>query len=424
MSDKKESMAVSHSDTRARGALGRRGPTKKFEAKRNVIVRSAVEQINRRGVRGMTLGSVAADLGLVPTAVIYYFKSKEDLAAEVFSRGIARFEAMIAAASSAEQPADRLTAFVQAYFADKRRVALGEADALVVFNDVRALNAEPVNNAYVEMFRNTRALLGGKEALPRLHRNARAHLLLSQMFWIIAWLHRVDVGDYERTAERMARILNDGLMAKGATWPTPAPIVLNTAEEPGGPLSSEMFLRAATQLINEEGYHGASVDRISARLNVSKGAFYHHNETKDELVTACFQRTFDIMWRAIRAAEATGGSGLDMLVAVASSLIEHQMRGQAPLLRTSALTTVPEAIHDQLIHDLDRITWRFASIVSDGIADGSIAPVDVNQAAEMITGAINAAAELHYWAPGLTARTVIDHYVRPLFMGLGGPIPS
>jgi AcrR family transcriptional regulator len=424
LSDKKEPMAASESDTRARGALGRHGPTKKFEAKRNVIVRSAVEQINRRGVRGMTLGSVAADLGLVPTAVIYYFKSKEDLATEVFSRGIARFEAMIAAAADAGPPAARVTAFVQAYFADKRHVACGEADPLVVFNDVRALNAGPVNEAYVEMFRHARALLEGKETLPRLHRNARAHLLLSQMFWIIAWLHRVDVDDYERTAERMARILNGGLVAKGAAWPTPSTIVLTTPEEPGGALSTEMFLRAATQLINEEGYHGASVDRISARLNVSKGAFYHHNETKDELVTACFQRTFDITWRAIRAAEAVGGTGLDMLVAVASALIEHQMGGQAPLLRTSALTTVPEAIHDQLIHDLDRITWRFASIVSDGIADGSIAPVDVNQAAEMITGAINAAAELHHWAPGLTPQTVVDHYVRPLFMGLSEPVPN
>jgi hypothetical protein len=47
--------------------------------------------------------------------------------------------------------------------------------------------------------------------------------------------------------------------------------------------------------------------------------------------------------------------------------------------------------------------------------------VDVNIAAQMVTGAINAAAELHYWAPGLTPEAVVDHYVRPLFEGLMSP---
>ena len=44
-------------------------------------------------------------------------------------------------------------------------------------------------------------------------------------------------------------------------------------------LNQEAFLRAATQLINAHGYSGASVERISAELNVTKGAFYHHNKT-------------------------------------------------------------------------------------------------------------------------------------------------
>jgi hypothetical protein len=61
-----------------------------------------------------------------------------------------------------------------------------------VFNDVRALNCAPVNDAYVDMFRAFRGLLAGKDVLPRLHRNARAHLLLSEVFWIGAWLDQVE----------------------------------------------------------------------------------------------------------------------------------------------------------------------------------------------------------------------------------------
>ena len=51
-------------------------------------------------------------------------------------------------------------------------------------------------------------------------------------------------------------------------------------------------------------------EKISARLNVTKGAFYHYNEDKDDLVKACFDRSFEIMGRMIRAAEEKP-SGID-----------------------------------------------------------------------------------------------------------------
>ena len=399
----------------------RRTPTRRYEAKRHAIVRSAVEALNRNGVRGMTLGDVAARLDLVPTGVIYYFRNKEELAAAAFLKGLETYEELIGASAGGATDKLRVGGFIHAYFDHARQVSEGEADPFPVFNDVRALNCAPVNEAYVAMFRAFRGLLAGKDALPRAHRNARAHLVLSEVLWVPAWLDQVEVADYPRTAERLTALLTGGMIGAGHAWPTPRRLNLARADDPTAAASSELFLRAATQLINEEGYHGASVERISAKLNVSKGAFYHHNETKDELVLACFQRTFDIMWRAIHAAEQAGGTGLDVLVSTVAALIEHQTRGEAPLLRTSALTAVPEAIRAELMQRFDRVSYRFAAILCDGIADGSIAPVEVNIAAQVITAAINAAAELHFFTPGLEPEAVVDHYVRPLFEGLASP---
>lgn len=406
------------SDTTARPPSGR-APTRRFQARRSAIIRSAVQEMNRRGVRGMTLGDVAARLDLVPTGVIYYFRNKEELAAAAFLKGVEDYDALIATAQGGTGVEDRLGAFLQAFFAHAAAVEAGEADPLPEFSDVRALNAPAVNSAYIDMFRGFRRLVAPAAALPRLHRNARAHLLLSQVFWIAAWRNQAEPSDYADTARRMTRILTRGLMAPGRGWPTiaPAPRPCGPATEP----ASEAFLRAATGLINEEGYHGASVERISSRLKVSKGAFYHHNETKDDLVLACFERTFEIMWRAIHAAEAAGGSGLERLVRAVSALVEHQSSGEAPLLRTSALTAAPESMRGPLLQRFNRLSYRFASILCDGIADGSVAPVDVNVASQVISCGINAAAELHYWTPGLSPDEVVAHYVRPLFEGLGSP---
>jgi AcrR family transcriptional regulator len=396
----------------------RRRPTRRFEARRNAIVCSAVEEINRKGVRGMTLGDVAARLDLVPTGVIYYFRNKEELAAAAFLKGLEAYGALIDRAEGLDTPEARLSAFIHAWFEHARAVQAGEADPLPVFNDVRALKSDAVNAAYIDMFRRFRDLLPGRDKLPKLHRNARAHLLLSQVFWIVAWLHQTEASDYPRTAERMATILARGVIRPDVAWPVPGDLDLG---QPDPTASSEMFLRAATSLINDEGYHGASVERISARLNVSKGAFYHHNQTKDELVVACFERTFETMWRAIHAAERVGGSGLEVLVSTVSALTRHQISGEAPLLRTSALSAVPEALRPGLVQRFNRLSYRFASILCDGIADGSVAPVDVNVASQLISSAINAAAELHFWTPGLAPDGLVDHYVRPIFEGVASP---
>src|SRR5690242_19795281 len=143
-----------------------RTPTKRFEARRNALIASAVEVVNRRGVRGMTLGDVTASLDLVPTGVIYCFKNKEELVAAALLRALERYEALIAASMTAPEP-ERVAAFVHNSLEFRRQVAVGEAEQIVLFNDARALNAPDVNTAYIEMFRHARDLLPGGAGLSR-----------------------------------------------------------------------------------------------------------------------------------------------------------------------------------------------------------------------------------------------------------------
>ena len=47
-------------------------------------------------------------------------------------------------------------------------------------------------------------------------------------------------------------------------------------------------------------------------------------------------------------------NGAENLVAVAAALVEYQLSGKAPLLRTSALTSVPQEIRADLMKEFDR----------------------------------------------------------------------
>ena len=370
--------------------------------------------MNRKGVRGMTHALVAAELGLVPRAVGYYFHRKEDLAAACYARSIERMEAHIGEALEQKTPAGALRTFVNLFFESQRQVAAAEIEPIAWFEEMRTLGDQVTGRAFTDMFRHVRSIFSmqGAPSFGRSECNARAHLLLSQMFWAVLWLPRYNPEDYARMAERTADILLNGMAGPAAEWLPP--VLRGGPDDDAGP----DFLTAGTELINENGYLGASVDKIAARLNVTKGAFYHHNETKDDLVEQCFERTWVFLREAQKAADATAPNGLMNLAAQAIAMVGGQVSGKRPLLRTSALAAAPEEMRPRLMAGFDRITGRYASVVSDGIGDGSIRHIDAPVAAQILSGTINAGAELRYWAPGLTPRTAELYYVRPMFLGL------
>ncbi len=392
----------------------------RFTRRKALIVRAAAEIINSKGVRGMTLADVASRLDLVPTAVNYYFRRKEDLAAACFLQAIAHYNALLDRSDLEPTPEASLRRFLHDFADYLAAVDTGEAEPIAVFNDVRTIDDQAVSVAFTDMFRRIRRIFpraNGSEAARR-RRNALTHLLVSQVFWAVFWLPNYEPGDYRRMIDRLHAILIHGLAAPGAAW---SPTTLPPAEDDfgqGGGATRAAFLRAATEMINEHGYLGASVTRISARLNVTKGSFYHHNQAKDDLVAQCFDRTLGIMHRSQADAEAATATGLDALATLASSMVTRDVSGESPLLRTSALTAVPVELQHKLTRRINRYAARLASVVSDGVADGSLRAVDANVAAQMITGLINASAELSHWAPGLQAGEAAEIYVRPLFMGL------
>jgi AcrR family transcriptional regulator len=397
--------------------------TDRFERKREAILDAATAILNRRGVKGLTLGVTAAAVDLSTTSVTYYFKRKDDLAAACMLRGIEALTAMVDQALAEQTPQARLHRLLTLYLDRVHRSVLGEAAALPMLSDLRALNQPQragVATAFMKMFRRLRQIFDAPELswLSRGRRTARTHMLVEQLFWASAWLPKYDPEDYPRLRERMYDILVGGMAGEASGW-APAQIpVSELAPRDRHEMSRETFLVAATRLINSRGYRGASVDKISAELNVTKGSFYHHNDAKDDLVVACFDRTFEVMTRVQRLAMALPGNQWTRLSSAAAALAEYQLSEYGPLLRSSALAALPEPIRLQMVQHWNRVSDRFGSMISDGIAEGSIRPVDPFIAAQMLNATLNAGAELDVWVPGVSQKAAPAVFVRPLLMGI------
>ena len=58
--------------------------------------------------------------------------------------------------------------------------------------------------------------------------------------------------------------------------------------------SRHEILRAAAQLFRERGYDAASMNDLAATLNLSKGALYHHFQSKDEILFHIMEHAMEI----------------------------------------------------------------------------------------------------------------------------------
>ncbi len=396
--------------------------TSRFAKKREAIIAAATDVLNRQGVRGMTLAEVAAQVGLNTTSVTYYFRKKEDLAAACFLAGIERITSMIREAAQLPEPRARIAHFIELFLRRHGERRTGSGLPLVAFLDIRTLE-EPhlseVNEAFSGMVRRARDLMNDDgQPLDRKAAHARTFLLLEQVFWSVGWLNRYDVDDYPRIAARMLDVLAGGLAAESAAWPPPPQSLALPEVEAGRDSGQEAFLVASTRLINRHGYRGASVEKISAELNVTKGSFYHHNETKDELVVACFERTDALLKRVQCRAMASDSSAFARLASAVATLVAFQSSKHGPLLRTAALGALPEPMKANVLERAQRITDRFAAMISDGVSDGSIRPVDPMIAANMLKVSLSASAELDTWVKGVEHDEVVDLVARPILFGL------
>ncbi|WP_292933345.1 TetR/AcrR family transcriptional regulator [Noviherbaspirillum sp.] len=397
--------------------------TQRYVKKRDAILHAAAQLFNQHGVKGATLSDVAGRVGLSTNSITYYYKKKEELVVACLLGSIEIINDIIAAAAESSSPEERVRQFIRLFLARLAKIQSNQAPEMMTFREVSVLgspHAEVIFAAYTDMFRRVRRLLATDTAhsANRVSLNARSHLLLTLTVSAMSWSSRYDPEDHELVAERMSDVLIGGLASESSRWHCTALDEELAHVSSGAETTQDAFLRAATALINEQGYRGASVDRISARLNVTKGSFYHHNPNKEDLIAACFERTFAVTRRMQMTARSASGSGWDKLSAVSRALVRYQFSEQGPLLRMSAWSELPDDIREHKLNTINQLGQRFVSFLVDGMRDGSIRPLDQSIAAYQVSGMINAAVLLDRWVPDIAAENAVDLFVRPLFLGI------
>lgn len=389
--------------------------------RRELILDAATILMNRHGVRGMKFAEVAKMVDLNTTGVTYYFRFKEQLAAAVFEQTLSRVEQIVEESAREATPRARVRRLIALVFEVYTLALRKQGRTLASLADMRALE-EPARSElaaqYQKIFNAVMPFFGppGDESWTN-SAFVRTHILLETLLWVPSWLGDHSIHDFERIQARLFDVFENGIAPSGVRW---APSRIMDLDDPdevaaNGRLS---LLRAATPLINRFGYRATSVERVVAELNVTKGSFYHYLGAKNDLVFECFVRSGRRVSSAQKLASAAYDNQWQVLSCTFATLLNVQFYTDWPLLRSTAIQALPSELRLEMLDGANRLTLRFASMLVDGMMEGSIRTLDANIASRIIMTALEAAFELREWASGLPPQEAIGHYATALSNGL------
>lgn len=143
------------------------------------------------------------------------------------------------------------------------------------------------------------------------------------------------------------------------------------------------ILTSAARLFSRSGFDGASINDICSEAGISKGAFYHHFSSKQQL----FLRLVDDWLEGIDSqlfGKIQADSVPESLGQMAKTLgfVFEQARGQLPMfLEFMVRASRDRAVWDAAIAPYRRYQAQFAHLLEKGVDEGSIrSDVDVQNA--------------------------------------------
>lgn len=167
------------------------------------------------------------------------------------------------------------------------------------------------------------------------------------------------------------------------------------------------ILDAAEEVFRAAGFHGARMEEIARRADVSVGSIYQHFDGKEGLYHALVERALELFSGYMARSEAPSFSPLERVLAGGDAYLRFHLEhpGAFQFLAFRALADdgldtgdeVQARIRDRVGELLD----RFASHVAAAIEAGEARPVDPHRLTRYLWGAWNGVIGLRLQPDGL-----------------------
>lgn len=367
----------------------------KSSEKRRRILAAAANEINAKGVGGVSFDEVANAAGLSRNALYHYVSDRGELAYLCFARSCEALMADIELAiAQSSDPSTQLEALVSINLTSHSCNLAAFGDYEVLSEDQRAqiLNMEAEIRSGIAAIVSQGITTGQFRMVDPL---LVTDCLLGMINWVRLserWL------EHDITRERLANAITDLLLRGFANgpqislerWPTFEQLTVRNSNpfdrKEMKEQKRQQILGVASQLFNRRGIEGTSLSDIVSAIGATKGVFYHYFEDKNELVIECYRRAFDLYGSFAETASAVGANGVEKAMITNHLNCQAQFSSIPPLTLQRGLDTLSEPVRSQLAISSRKVWEKVQILVSEGVSDGSCRQIDVRAATEVAAG--------------------------------------
>ena len=174
-------------------------------------------------------------------------------------------------------------------------------------------------------------------------------------------------------------------------------------------------------MLDLNGYHGTSVDRIAQEAGITKGAFYHHFKSKEELLVLIHQEYAEYQLKVMQEVMAGDLSSKDQLRALIRCIVEavglYKPNVTVFFHKRRYLT---DKYLQETTEQRDQLENTFRAVIENGIKNGEFRK-DLDSRVTCL-GIIGMCAWMYQWFSHdgrLSASDVAETFSSILIEGLG-----
>jgi len=374
------------------------------EVKLQTILSEAARLFNFQGTRATTLGDIAKSIGLTKTSLYYYARNKEELVYKCYLASCDAGDDITAEASQgAETGLECLCRFVQVWFAQYEEQNLGQRPYTAWLVEIPTLapkHREEIESRMLGFFNTILKFVkrGIKDgSISNCAPIPTTQAFLAIVYWSYVWFRNVPTDKRPAAIKQLLNLIKDGISADKYQFSDIAFPSLETRVPAGfdrdkqNEIKRNAFLQVGSQMFNQRGYMGASLDDVAEQLDVTKGAFYYHIQNKEDLLYQCFQRTLELISDMIERAGKDGKNGAEKIELVLRYLFNVQLSEDGPLIAYRCLPSLSIERRNEILQQTQASSDRLGEFISEGIKDSSIRDVNPEIIENAIAGTIDAA---------------------------------
>ena len=155
----------------------------------------------------------------------------------------------------------------------------------------------------------------------------------------------------------------------------------------------QAILRRSARLFARHGFSGASIGMIADECGMSKALMYHYYGSKDDVLNDLLTRHLQDLVDAVEAADRSGASPAQRLLAIAAALLNSYRGADAEHeVQITSLKLLPRA-QQEVLKSKER---RLVTIVADVIAEAHPAIAKRNDVLKPLTMSFFGMLNWHY----------------------------